>query len=164
MGFHGARRVALAAVLALGATGAGAEPVCSEGAVFLRTPGGTEMRFSVEIADDTAERSLGLMNREHMARSSGMLFLYPKPQRAGFWMKDTLIPLDMIFMDQTGRVTKVHNQAVPLDRSGIDGGKGVKFVLEINGGLAKTLGIVPGSALLHPAVDQGLALWPCPAP
>ena len=121
------------------------------------------MRFSVEIADDVAERALGLMNRDQMARSSGMLFIYPEPKRANFWMKDTLIPLDMIFFDQTGRVTQVHEMAVPLDRSGIDGGEGVKFVLEINGGLAKTLGIVPGSALLHPAIDPGLAVWPCPA-
>ncbi len=150
--------------MALGASGAGATAICSDSAVFLRTPTGTELRFSVEIADDAEERSLGLMNRDSMARSSGMLFVYPKPKRATFWMKDTLIPLDMIFIDQTGLVTQVHPMAVPLDRTGIDGGEGVKFVLEINGGLAKILGITPGSALLHPVVDPDLAVWPCPAP
>jgi uncharacterized membrane protein (UPF0127 family) len=140
-----------------------AAPACSETAVFFRSPSGDLMRFSVEIADDSAERAQGLMNRTSMPSSSGMLFIYPAPGPVSFWMKNTLIPLDLVFVDATGLVTQVHPMAQPLDESGIDGGLDVQFVIEINGGLAKALGLVPDSVLLHPAVEQSIAKWPCPA-
>ncbi|MDH5454180.1 MAG: DUF192 domain-containing protein, partial [Paracoccaceae bacterium] len=108
---------------------------CSETRADLRGDWGAA-RFTVEVADDAAERGRGLMHREQMAASAGMLFVYEHPQRVSFWMRNTLIPLDMIFMDQTGTVTRVHENAVPLDETGIRGGDGVQFVLEINGGLA----------------------------
>jgi uncharacterized membrane protein (UPF0127 family) len=75
-------------------------------------------------------------------------------------MKNTLIPLDMIFADVTGRVTRVHSNATPGDTTPIDGGDDVAFVLEINGGLAARLGIGPGAELRHPAVGAAAA-WPC---
>jgi len=84
------------------------------------------------VADDAAERAQGLMFREAMPLSSGMLFVYGRPQRVSFWMRNTLIPLDMIFADARGVVTRVHAEAVPLDETPIDGGEGVQFVLEIN--------------------------------
>lgn len=90
-----------------------------------------------------------------------MLFVYERPQRAVFWMRNTLIPLDMIFADATGTVTHVHANAVPLDESRIDGGNDVVFVLEINGGLSEQLGIGPGSQLRHPSVQPDTAAWPC---
>ncbi len=119
------------------------------------------MRFSVEIADDEGERAEGLMNRETMAASKGMLFVYAAPRHVTFWMKNTLIPLDMLFVDPAGQVLQVHPMARPLDLTAIDGGKGVQFVLEINGGMAAQLGLKPGSVLRHPAIDQSRALWPC---
>lgn len=121
----------------------------------------TLARFNVEIADTDEERALGLMNREKLAASAGMLFVYDTPRRASFWMKDTLIPLDMIFADSAGRVTRVHSGAKPLDKTAINGGKDVRFVLEINGGLAKRLGIKAGSVLRNPVIDQAIAVWPC---
>jgi uncharacterized protein len=133
---------------------------CSATAVDLRS-GDAVARFNIELADTDAERALGLMNREKMAASSGMLFVYPAPRRASFWMKNTLIPLDMIFADATGLVTRVHSNAKPLDQTAIDGGEGVTFVLEINGGLAKRLGIAAGSQLRHPIVKQDSAVWAC---
>jgi uncharacterized protein len=90
-----------------------------------------------------------------------MLFVYPAPQPATFWMANTLIPLDMIFADEKGVVRRVHSMAVPGDLTSISGGPGVLAVLEINGGLASRLGIVPGSELRHPALDQTIAAWPC---
>ena len=90
-------------------------------------------RFSVEVADDATERAQGLMYREHMAAAAGMLFVYEQPQPASFWMRNTLIPLDMIFMDQTGTVRHVHANARPKDDTPIDGGDSVLAVLEING-------------------------------
>ena len=133
---------------------------CSETSVELRS-GDAIARFTVEIADTDAERAQGLMNRKKLAVSSGMLFVYDGPRRASFWMKNTLIPLDMIFADLTGLVTRVHSNAKPLDKTSIDGGDDVAFVLEINGGLAKRLGIVEGSQLRHPAIVQTTAVWPC---
>ena len=134
---------------------------CLDTTVELRGDFGAA-RFSVEVADDGPERSLGLMHRESMPASAGMLFVYPAPQRAGFWMRNTLIPLDMIFADETGTVTRVHENAIPLDETVIDGGPGVQFVLEINGGLAGPMGIAPGAELRHPAIDaEGQAAWPC---
>ena len=132
---------------------------CEPGRVDLRGDWGTA-RFSVEVADDPQERSVGLMRRESLPRSAGMLFVYERPQRAVFWMKDTLIPLDMIFMDEAGTVTHIHENARPLDLTGIDGGDSVRFVLEINGGLARRLGIAEGSQLRHPAIGDAAA-WPC---
>lgn len=125
----------------------------------MRGPFG-QARFNVEVADDGEERAQGLMFREKMARSSGMLFIYPAPQRASFWMKNTLIPLDMIFTDGSGRVTRVHSNAVPGDLTPIDGGEGVVAVLEINGGLAARMGIAPGAELRHPSFGDAAA-WPC---
>ncbi len=89
-----------------------------------------------------------------------MLFVYERPQRAVFWMRNTLIPLDLIFMDSTGTVTRIHENAIPLDLTGIEGGEAVQFVLEINGGLARRLGIAEGSALRHPAIGEDAA-WAC---
>jgi uncharacterized protein len=133
---------------------------CSADVVELQGAGG-KARFTVEVADDDTERQTGLMNRPKMATGAGMLFVYPGPKHASFWMENTLIPLDMIFADATGTVTRVHENAQPLDRTSIDGGEGVQFVLEINGGLAKRLKIAPGTVLRHPAVDASTAAWSC---
>ncbi len=137
-----------------------AEAACAPDRVDLRWSGGSES-FAVELADSPEERSRGLMFRSEMAPDAGMLFVYESPRRASFWMKNTLIPLDMIFADATGRVTRVHSNAVPGDLTPIDGGTGVVFVLEVNGGLAARLGISAGASLRHPAVPQTTAAWPC---
>lgn len=136
-----------------------AEPACAPGRVDIRWDGGGES-FAVEVADDTAERAQGLMFRESLDPGAGMLFVYDAPRRVSFWMKNTLIPLDMVFADEVGRVTAVHSMAQPLDETPIDGGEGVQFVLEINGGLADRLGIAPGAELRHPSIRPG-AVWPC---
>lgn len=134
---------------------------CNEDRVELRGDWG-RVRFTVEIADDVRERAQGLMHVEEMARLAGMLFIYEQPQRVSFWMENTLIPLDMIFADQSGRVVNVHSNAVPLDRTPIPGGSDeIVYVLEINGGMAEDLGIAEGSQLRHPSVPQELAVWPC---
>ncbi|WP_404815014.1 DUF192 domain-containing protein [Celeribacter naphthalenivorans] len=140
----------LTAIFCVAAMPALAQNTCRMDEVVISGPE-TQARFSVEIADDAGERALGLMNRPEMPRSHGMLFVYEKPQPVSFWMANTLIPLDMIFVDQRGVVTRVHDEAVPLDRTPIAGGDAVYAVLEINGGLARALGIRPGDHLRHPA-------------
>ena len=118
--------------------------------------------FRVAIADEPAERSRGLMFVEEMPMMVGMLFIYEAPQVASFSMMNTLIPLDMLFADATGRIVTVHENAVPLDRTSIPGGTDIQFVLEINGGMAGRLGIAPGDLLQHPGIGA-LAAAPCPA-
>lgn len=152
-------RYLLAALFVLFGVGQ-ASAACSPDVVTVRGPFG-QVSFSVEIADTPRLRSRGLMFRESMPRGSGMLFVYDKPQRAQFWMKNTLIPLDMIFADSTGKVTHVHSNAVPHDTTLIDGGRGVKAVLEINGGLAESYGIRPGAELQNYAFEKGPPIWPC---
>lgn len=156
------KRLFLAVGFALGAPLA-SWAGCLPDQVDIRLASGGHARFSVEVADDPAERSQGLMFRETMAKSSGMLFLYERPQHAVFWMKNTLIPLDMIFADATGLVRQVHANAIPHDETGIDGGTEILAILEINGGLAKKLGITEGAVLRHPDLKQSTAIWPCDA-
>ena len=136
-----------------------AEAACAVDRVDLRGPGGRQS-FAVEVADSAAERALGLMYRDSLPADSGMLFVYETPRQAQFWMENTRIPLDMIFADSRGVVTRVAADAVPMDRTVIDGGPGVQFVLEINAGLAARLGIAPGTELRHPALGDE-ARWPC---
>lgn len=133
---------------------------CRDDAVQVRGTWG-QAQFSVAVADDNDERSQGLMFVESMARSAGMLFIYDRPQAARFWMKNTLIPLDMIFADKTGTVQKVHLNAEPLSERLINGGRDIQYVLEVNGGVAAQFGIAPGDQLRHPGIAQEAAAWPC---
>jgi uncharacterized protein len=155
MGSFGSQLVLLCMLYA-GAANAG----CTANALELR--GDYEVqRFSIEIADTEAERSKGLMFRTEMPSSSGMLFVYQQPKHPYFWMKNTLIPLDMVFADSTGLVTKVQSNAIPQDLTPIDGGDGVMFVLEINAGLAARMGIVPGAVMRAKEIEKSSAIWPC---
>lgn len=150
----------LAASLAQPALAAPAQ--CEAGQALLSRPDGSAIAtFRIEVADDEAERERGLMQRETMPRSAGMLFVYPSERQVAFWMHDTLIPLDMLFIDGTGRVVSVHPEARPRDDTPIPSGTPVQFVLEINGGLAARLGIAPGAVLSHPAIAPARALRPC---
>ena len=153
------RRVGLAVGLALGALASPARADCSLDQVDLKGDWG-RASFRVEIADDEQERAKGLMNRQHLDRNAGMLFLYETPQSVAFWMHNTLIPLDMVFIGPDGVVTSVHAEAKPLDETPIPGGDGVLAVLEINGGLAAKLGIKPGTQVRHPGFGSAAA-WPC---
>jgi len=158
----GRRAAALFLLLVIAAAGsAGAEEPCAPDVADLRM-GDTRLRFAVEVADDAAERSRGLMFRDSLPRFGGMLFVYEQPQPVAFWMKNTLIPLDMLFFDASGRLTDLHENAVPGDMTAIPGGDAVQFVLEIKGGAAAELGIAPGAELRHPAIDPRLAAWACP--
>ncbi|MFU1476650.1 DUF192 domain-containing protein [Roseovarius sp. C7] len=154
------RRLSLGAVIGLWA-GAGFAAECREDQVHLRGDWGTA-RFTVEVADDRAERNQGLMFRKSMARSAGMLFVYPSAKPVSFWMKNTYIPLDILFANGQGEISQIHHMAEPLSTAQLYGGKSIQYVLEINGGLAKAMGIAPGTQIFHPAVqgegcDQALS-------
>ncbi len=119
-----------------------------------------QVNFNVVLADDPAERSRGLMFVEEMPTLAGMLFIYETPRPASFWMKNTLIPLDMLFIGDDGIISKIHPQAIPHDETSIHGGDEILAVLEINGGLAQRLGIKVGDVIKHPAFGADAAL-PC---
>lgn len=131
---------------------------CRDDTLYIRSDFG-KARFTVDVAKTAGDRAQGLMNVDFMPTSKGMLFVYPAPQPVAFWMKNTLIPLDMIFADSHGVVVKVHHSATPGDLTSIPGGDQVQFVLEINGGLAKMLRIEEGAQIRHPTVRR--AAWPC---
>ncbi len=136
---------------------------CDPSGVDFRWPGG-EAHFSVEVADDASERAKGLMFREALPSGAGMLFAYDHPQTVAFWMKNTLLPLDMLFVGADGRVKHIARNAVPFDETPIPGGDGIMFVVEINGGLAARLGLNEGAVMRHPLVDPSAAAWRCDAP
>ncbi|MGB3247510.1 MAG: DUF192 domain-containing protein [Sulfitobacter sp.] len=137
-----------------------AQEACRADSVQLRGDWG-QARFTVELAETPEEQRTGLMNRPSMPASAGMLFVYDQPQTLSFWMRNTLIPLDMVFIDAHGVVQNIHHSAIPLDETSIFGGNDLLAVLEINGGLAKRMGITVGSVLRHPLIPSDLAAWPC---
>jgi hypothetical protein len=138
----------LAFVLLLGGPAAGAE--CDRASITILTGEG-KAHFAVEIADEPAEQARGLMFRPALPEGAGMLFLYDPPQQARFWMRNTMIPLDMVFIDDAGRVESVAERRDTYSERVSGSGGPVRAVLEINGGLAARLGIGPGDQAVHPA-------------
>lgn len=105
------------------------------------------LQFEVEIADEPDERSRGLMFRESLGDDEGMLFIYPSPRIASFWMKNTQIPLDMLFIDAEGQILSIARETTPFSLSPVLSDGLVTSVLEISGGLADTLGIDVGDGV-----------------
>ena len=116
--------------------------------------------FSIDVADDPQERARGLMFVEQMPTLSGMLFVYERPQSVSFWMKNTLIPLDMLFASPDGEILRIHENAIPGDLTPIPGGEGIQMVLEVNGGLSSRLGVHEGAVMQHPSFGPN-AILPC---
>jgi uncharacterized membrane protein (UPF0127 family) len=105
--------------------------------------GGRTHTVTVEVADDDATRERGLMFRERLDQDRGMLFVFEEEGEHVFWMKDTLIPLDMIFVDGLGRVVGVVSRAEPRSLAPRSGGPS-RYVLEVAGGWAEERGLRPG--------------------
>jgi uncharacterized membrane protein (UPF0127 family) len=114
----------------------------------IETAGG-RVDFTVELAVTTAQRAQGLMYRRKLARDAGMLFDYGQTQRAAMWMKNTYIPLDMLFIAEDGRVVRIAERTIPHSLAVIGSGEPVRAVLELKGGSAAHLGIKPGDRVRH---------------
>ena len=149
-----------ALLMVIGSMAWAAETACRADRIELRGDFGLAA-FRIEVAQTPDERARGLMFREYMAAGAGMLFVFEQTGPVAFWMENTLIPLDMIFVDEGGTVSHIHHNAIPHDRTPIPGGDAVRYVLEINGGMARALGIDVGAELRHPAILQKAAVWPC---
>jgi hypothetical protein len=152
------RLTVLAAISILWASSSFA--ACSPDRVSLRNDK-SQVSFDIELAVSPKERAQGLMFRESLPQRAGMMFIFDPPQPVAFWMKNTLIPLDMIFLDRSGSVVHVHSNAIPGDLTPIEGGDSVYAVLEINAGLAERYLITPGTQMQHEVFSQGPAIWPC---
>ena len=146
-----------ALLLAPGAARAGG---CEPGIAEIDA-GGRVARFAVELADTPFARAKGLMFRRILPEDAGMLFVYERSKTVQFWMRNTFLPLDMLFFDRTGVLRRVEADARPGDETPILGGTDIRFALEVNAGQAAARGLVPGARLRHPAIRQSIAAWPC---
>jgi uncharacterized membrane protein (UPF0127 family) len=117
------------------------------------TGGGAHV-FSVEIADTEVAREIGLMNRRFMPADRGMLFEFPNEEPVAFWMKNTYIPLDMIFIRRDGTIVSIAANAEPLSETTIPSGGSCIGVVELNGGVAASIGLQPGDKVRHPFFKQ----------
>lgn len=111
---------------------------------------GGPVRFQVELADTHAERAQGLMWRGSMPADRGMIFSFPSAEPPAFWMRNTYIPLDLIYIGDDGRIVSIAKGAQPLSETPISSGGPARAVLEINAGLSDRLGILPGDRVRHP--------------
>lgn len=122
--------------------------------VTVVTRAGGHFPFHVEIADTPLSRARGLMFREHLAADQGMLFLFDEVAPVSFWMKNTPLSLDMLFIAPDGRIADLHRDAVPYSTRPIDSAAPVLAVLEVLAGTAKKLGIRVGDRVEHRAFQQ----------
>jgi uncharacterized membrane protein (UPF0127 family) len=135
------RAVLLSLAFVIGSIGAAAAlPTAS---ISITTARGSTS-FKVEIAGDHASQEKGLMFRKTMAANSGMLFDFHTTVMTTFWMKNTVLPLDIIFIRSDGTISSIAGNAVPFSEAPIPSSEPIRAVLEINGGRAKALGIEPG--------------------
>ena len=103
--------------------------------------------FNVELATTPDQMQVGLMFRQNLAPDSGMLFVYPSEQQVTFWMKNTVIPLDMLFIAGDGKIRHIAERTIPLSTFVIPSVEEVRAVLEVNGGTVARLGIKPGDVV-----------------
>jgi uncharacterized membrane protein (UPF0127 family) len=112
--------------------------------------GGKSHRFTVEVARTLEQQQTGMMNRNTLAPDRGMIFPYDPPQAVAFWMSNTLIPLDMIFISPGGKILRIEDSAVPLSLDQVPSGGPIEAVLELAGGRSAELGLKPGDQVQWP--------------
>ncbi len=122
--------------------------------LWIETASGARYRFDVELALTPEQQAQGLMHREEMAADAGMLFVFEPERPVSFWMRNTLISLDMLFVGGDGRIVNIGERTVPLSEESVPSDGPVRAVLEINGGLSDMLGIRPGDKVVHAAFPE----------
>lgn len=115
----------------------------------IETAAGARHAFTVEIAETPEEQERGLMFRRELAENAGMLFYWPGARDAAMWMKDTPLPLDMLFLDSGGVIVYIAADTTPYSTGIISAGRAVSAVLELPGGTARKLGIGKGDRVIH---------------
>ena len=146
--------VLLAGMLALFLASTGSvhadDPVISPMKMVAAATSKGKFSWHVELASDDQQRATGLMFRKEMPAATGMLFRFDETRAVTMWMKNTFIPLDMVFADPSGRVTHIHRSAVPQSLEFISSNGPARYVLEVNAGEADTTGLTVGTVLRHP--------------
>lgn len=139
-----------------GARGAGEptgpQPKLPEQPLVIVAADGKRHDFQVEVATTPQQQITGLMFRKSVAPNGGMLFVWGRPTDSKMWMENTLVPLDMVFIDAKGRISHIAEDTVPQSLAVIDGGPGVVATLELQGGITEKLGIVVGDKVLSEAL------------
>jgi uncharacterized protein len=116
--------------------------------LIIQTASGKKLNFTVEIADTNEQRQRGLMYRKEMAEDAGMIFDFGVSRRVQMWMENTILPLDMLFVDSTGTIRNIKQNAIPYSQDIIDSITDVKYVIELNAGITAKLGIKPGDRVI----------------
>jgi hypothetical protein len=147
------RRHLIALVLLLAALPAQALETFTTSELTIVTAAGPQ-KFKIEVALSDAQMEQGLMFRRSLAPDAGMLFDFRGPIPVTMWMKNTLIPLDMVFLDTGGQVVDIHERAVPLSLAPIATKVPARYVVELNGGTAARLGIKPGDRATSPYIGK----------
>lgn len=124
--------------------------------ITITTAHGPSVVLDVEIAQTNTTRERGLMNRTALPARTGMLFVFDSVDTPKFWMKNTLIPLDMIFIGADGVIKGIHSRAIPHDETPIPSPEPILAVLEINGGEAETLGFSTGDKVIYNFLQKDL--------
>ena len=143
------RRHLLAVMLLLAAAPSWALESFTTSELTIQTAGGPR-KFSIELALSDPQMEQGLMYRRSLAPDAGMLFDFKQPTNVTMWMKNTLIPLDMLFLDNSGKIIDIHERAVPLSTDIISGRVPARYVVELNGGTVDKLGIKTGDQATSP--------------
>jgi hypothetical protein len=138
------------ALMLFGVTGATRDVNAAESQILEIASKSGVHTFAVEVATSEAERERGLMYRKSLPVGHGMLFDFKQDQNVAMWMKNTYIPLDMIFIQSDGRIARIAENTTPLSERIISSGGPVRAVLEVIGGTARKFGIVPGDRVAHP--------------
>jgi uncharacterized membrane protein (UPF0127 family) len=125
----------------------------STGTIVLKTETG-DHRYNVEVAETNEERAVGLMYRRSLPEDAGMLFIYDRAQPISMWMKNTLIPLDMIFIAADGTVHRIEAHTEPFSTALINSEGDVRAVLEVNAGQASKIGLKPGDKVAYPGLGS----------
>jgi uncharacterized protein len=122
------------------------EPVFRKDAelVFMSPKGATRVRIDVEIAERQEDRMRGLMFREHLEEEQGMLFLFPAEEPLSFWMKDTPLPLDIIFLNADRTIVTIRKNTVPFSEASVPSDRPARYVVEVNAGFADRHRLAPG--------------------
>ena len=127
--------------------GAGQSAAGIEQVILCVTSTSKTRLFTVEVARTSAQQARGLMFRDALADNSGMIFPFPEPRVASFWMKNTVIPLDIIFVRPDGTIESIADNTIPYSTIPVESGEPVAAVLELRGGRAAELGIAAGDTV-----------------
>ena len=123
--------------------------VFPESTLEIETQSGTRHTFRIELAETDPLRQRGLMFRNEMAPDAGMLFTYKRDRVISMWMANTYLPLDMLFIESNGRISRIVENTIPLSRESISSRKRARGILELNAGTARRLGLSVGDRVIH---------------